>query len=216
MARLDMTRDQAERRTILRALVGSTVHGLNVRDAVEDRDEMGVLVEPFEAVVGFTRFEQFIYRSAAERERPTGRPFRGRRPGPRDLLAADEPAAVSHWQPDDDAAALRPSRGRPRLHAPGRGTAGAGAPDRQPPRRACLPGLPAVTEAAPARHPAARCGCAARSWSRGMATTRNTRCTCAASATRVSSSCRPMIVAEPARRAQPSQRPSASAAQTRR
>ena len=68
MARLDMTRDEAERRTILRALVGSTVHGLNVRDAVEDRDEMGVLVEPFEAVVGFTRFEQFIYRSAAERE----------------------------------------------------------------------------------------------------------------------------------------------------
>ena len=68
MARLDMTRDQAERRTILRALVGSTVHGLNVRDAVEDRDEMGVLVEPFEAVVGFMRFEQFIYRSAAERE----------------------------------------------------------------------------------------------------------------------------------------------------
>jgi uncharacterized protein len=49
-----MTRDDAERRTILRALVGSTVHGLNVRDAVEDRDEMGVLVEPFEAVVGFT------------------------------------------------------------------------------------------------------------------------------------------------------------------
>jgi predicted nucleotidyltransferase len=63
-----LTREQAENRTILRALVGSTVHGLNVRDAVEDRDEMGVLVEPFDAVVGFTRFEQFIYRSAAERE----------------------------------------------------------------------------------------------------------------------------------------------------
>ena len=68
MAGLKLTREEAERRTILRALVGSTVHGLNVRDAVEDRDEMGVLVEPFDAVVGFTRFEQFIYRSAAERE----------------------------------------------------------------------------------------------------------------------------------------------------
>jgi hypothetical protein len=57
------TREQAENRTILRAPVGSTVHGLNVRDAVEDRDEMGVLVGPFDAVGGFTRFEQFIYRS---------------------------------------------------------------------------------------------------------------------------------------------------------
>ena len=65
---MTLSRDQAEGRTILRTLVGSTVHGLNVRDAVEDRDEMGVLVEPFEAVVGFSRFEQFIYRSAAERE----------------------------------------------------------------------------------------------------------------------------------------------------
>jgi predicted nucleotidyltransferase len=63
-----LTRTQAEGRTILRALVGSTVHGLNVQDGVEDRDEMGVLVEPFEAVVGFRSFEQFIYRTAAERE----------------------------------------------------------------------------------------------------------------------------------------------------
>jgi predicted nucleotidyltransferase len=63
-----MTRDQAEVRTILRGLVGSTVHGLNVQDGVEDRDEMGVLIEDLEHVVGFTPFEQYIYRSAAERE----------------------------------------------------------------------------------------------------------------------------------------------------
>ena len=33
---------------MLRGLVGSTVHGLNVNDGIEDRDEMGVCVEPLE------------------------------------------------------------------------------------------------------------------------------------------------------------------------
>jgi len=46
-----VTRDTAERSTILRGLVGSTVHGLNVNDGIEDRDEMGVCVEPFEAAM---------------------------------------------------------------------------------------------------------------------------------------------------------------------
>lgn len=54
--------------TILRGLVGSTVWGLNVSDGLEDRDEMGVCIEPLEWIVGFTGFEQFIYRSAVERE----------------------------------------------------------------------------------------------------------------------------------------------------
>lgn len=63
-----MTREEAEARTILRTVVGSTVHGLNVQDGVEDRDEMGVVVEDFGHVVGFHDFEQYIYRSAAERE----------------------------------------------------------------------------------------------------------------------------------------------------
>lgn len=63
-----MTRDQAEKYTILRAVVGSTVHGLNVKDGVEDRDEMGVVIEDVRDVLGFGTFEQFIYRSAAERE----------------------------------------------------------------------------------------------------------------------------------------------------
>jgi predicted nucleotidyltransferase len=78
-----LTRSEAEARTILRALVGSTVHGLNVRDGVEDRDEMGVLVEPFEAVVGFRSFGQFIYRTAAERE---GRQDAKSRAGDLDLV----------------------------------------------------------------------------------------------------------------------------------
>ena len=64
-----MNHDTAERCTILRGLVGSTVHGLNVNDGIEDRDEMGICVEPLEeAMALWAPFEQFIYRSAAERE----------------------------------------------------------------------------------------------------------------------------------------------------
>src|SRR5262249_28079914 len=64
-----VNRDTADRCTILRGLVGSTVHGLNVNDGIEDRDEMGICVEPLEeAMALWAPFEQFIYRSAAERE----------------------------------------------------------------------------------------------------------------------------------------------------
>ena len=64
-----MTRETAERCTILRGLVGSTVHGLNVNDGIEDRDEMGICIEPLEeAMALWAPFEQFIYRSAEERE----------------------------------------------------------------------------------------------------------------------------------------------------
>ncbi len=41
-----MKRETAERYTILRGLVGSTVHGLNVNGGIEDRDEMGKLWAP--------------------------------------------------------------------------------------------------------------------------------------------------------------------------
>lgn len=64
-----MNRETAEGCTILRGLVGSTVHGLNVNDGIEDRDEMGICVEPLEeAMALWAPFEQFIYRSAAEPE----------------------------------------------------------------------------------------------------------------------------------------------------
>lgn len=64
-----MERSEAEARTILRAVVGSTVHGLNVLDGIEDRDEMGICIEPINEAMGVRApFEQFIYRSAAERE----------------------------------------------------------------------------------------------------------------------------------------------------
>lgn len=64
-----VNRETAERCTILRGLVGSTVHGLNVNDGIEDRDEMGICVEPLEdAMALWAPFEQFIYRTAVERE----------------------------------------------------------------------------------------------------------------------------------------------------
>jgi hypothetical protein len=64
-----VNRETVERCTILRGLVGSTVHGLNVNDGIEDRDEMGICVEPLEdAMALWDPFEQFIYRTAAERE----------------------------------------------------------------------------------------------------------------------------------------------------
>ena len=61
----------AEPATILRGLVGSSVHGL-VLSGTDDRDEMGVCVEPRRYVVGFGRFEQWVYRTAEEREGHAG------------------------------------------------------------------------------------------------------------------------------------------------
>lgn len=62
-----MTRDEAEALTILRCEVGSTAHGISVGN--DDRDEMGVIIEPMHKAMGMSQpFEQFIYRTAAERE----------------------------------------------------------------------------------------------------------------------------------------------------
>ena len=53
--------------TILKGLVGSTVHGLNLEGS-DDRDEMGICVEPLSEVITLGgSFEQFIFRTAAER-----------------------------------------------------------------------------------------------------------------------------------------------------
>ena len=54
--------------TILAGTVGSTVHGTNISDGIEDHDVMGVCIEPIGMVVGLTPFEQFIYRTAVQRE----------------------------------------------------------------------------------------------------------------------------------------------------
>ena len=75
---MSLTREQAEACTILRGTVGSTVHGLHIEDGLEDRDEMGVCLEPIEAAMGvYAPFEQFIYRSAAEREGRHDAPSQG-------------------------------------------------------------------------------------------------------------------------------------------
>lgn len=53
--------------TILRVEVGSTLHGMGTGN--DDRDEMGVCLEPFDQACGLvSTFEQHIYRSAAARE----------------------------------------------------------------------------------------------------------------------------------------------------
>ncbi|HWK30419.1 MAG TPA: nucleotidyltransferase domain-containing protein [Solirubrobacter sp.] len=73
---LDLTRAQeiAERGLILRTTVGSVVHGLS-NLGTDDRDELGVCIEPPEYLLGFRRFEHFAYRT-----QPEGRPS-----GPGDL-----------------------------------------------------------------------------------------------------------------------------------
>lgn len=59
---------------ILRGLVGSTAHGLNI-EGQDDRDEMGVFIEPPENVCGLTSCDHYIYRTQPE----------GVRSGPGDL-----------------------------------------------------------------------------------------------------------------------------------
>lgn len=73
-----MTRAEVEDRTILRGIVGSRVHGLHIEDGLEDRDEMGICIEPLHEAMGVQApFEQFIYRSAAEREGRHDAPSQG-------------------------------------------------------------------------------------------------------------------------------------------
>lgn len=70
----DEFRQIAEAGTILRCVVGSSVHGLSIAEQ-DDRDEMGICVEPPEYVIGLRQFDQYIYRTQPE----------GRRSGPGDL-----------------------------------------------------------------------------------------------------------------------------------
>lgn len=70
---MSVSKEIAEANTILRSEVGSTVHGLGV--GTDDRDEMGVCVEPPDYVIGLRHFEQFVYRTQPD----------GVRSGPGDL-----------------------------------------------------------------------------------------------------------------------------------
>src|SRR6476469_11129163 len=58
----------AEPNIVLLGLVGSTVHGVTV-DAADDRDELGICIEPPEYVVGLRGFEQWVYRTQPEGSR---------------------------------------------------------------------------------------------------------------------------------------------------
>lgn len=63
-----------ERKTILRCVVGSTLHGLGI-SGQDDRDEMGICLEHPNSVIGLKKFEQYTYRTKPE----------GVRSGPGDL-----------------------------------------------------------------------------------------------------------------------------------
>src|SRR5436309_11616411 len=55
---------------ILRCVVGSTVHGLS-NPGTDDRDEMGVCIEPREYVLGLRPFEHWVSRTQPE-DMPSG------------------------------------------------------------------------------------------------------------------------------------------------
>ncbi|HVJ71623.1 MAG TPA: nucleotidyltransferase domain-containing protein [Sphingomicrobium sp.] len=77
-----MTRDWIEKATFLRCEVGSGIHGI-AEAGKDDRDEMGVCLEPYELAQGIKEtFEQHIYRTAAVREQQHDAPSQ---PGDLDL-----------------------------------------------------------------------------------------------------------------------------------
>jgi predicted nucleotidyltransferase len=55
----------AEKGMIIRSLVGSTIHGLEL-SGTDDRDEMGVCIEPPEYVIGLDQFETWVHRTKPE------------------------------------------------------------------------------------------------------------------------------------------------------
>ena len=103
---------------ILRGLVGSTVHGLS-NPGIDDRDEMGVCIEPPEYVIGLRGFEHYVSRTQTEGV-PSGRTISTSR-----STAYASSAACAEGQPDG--AVARPVRGPPVLRP---------APTERPPPRA--------------------------------------------------------------------------------
>ncbi len=63
---MESDRDIVRRGLILRGTVGSTAHGLHL-DGTDDRDEMGVAIEPPSRLIGLVPFEHHIYRTAEQR-----------------------------------------------------------------------------------------------------------------------------------------------------
>jgi uncharacterized protein len=61
----ELARRVAEDGCILRSVVGSTVHGLS-NPGTDDRDEMGVCIEPPEYVIGLRSFDHWVFRTQPE------------------------------------------------------------------------------------------------------------------------------------------------------
>lgn len=116
----------AESGLILRCLVGSGVHGLSIKSQ-DDRDEMGVTIEPPEYVIGLRNFEQYEHHTAWER--PGGL---ANRSGPGDLditvyslrkflrlaLAGNPTILLPLFVPDDALVAVTPLGAELRAMAP--------------------------------------------------------------------------------------------------
>ena len=62
---LNSAGEAAAHDAILRAVVGSNLHGLNL-EGTDDTDELGVCIEPPEYVVGLRQFEHWVYRTQPE------------------------------------------------------------------------------------------------------------------------------------------------------
>ena len=187
-------RELVERGVILRATVGSTVHGLH-HGGQDDRDEMAVFVEPPEYRLGLKLaraqgrklhpLEHWV-----ERTQPEGVRSGPGRPRSRRVQPAQVRSAGAEGPPDR---APAPVRARPSSPMSRPTWARAARPHRRDPlqaRRSRLPRLPRRPARAAARERGARSGSTGPSSSRRTGTTRSTRCTRSASATRASSSWR--------------------------
>jgi hypothetical protein len=69
----ERARKIAERGLILRTTVGSVVYGLS-NPGTDDRDELGICIEPPEYLLGFRRFEHFVLHAARRGAERAGRP----------------------------------------------------------------------------------------------------------------------------------------------
>ena len=183
--------EMVERGTILRATVGSTVHGLH-HGGQDDRDEMAVFVEPPEYLLGLARARGIKRRPLRVRalrraDAAGGCPIGPGRPRPRRVQPAQVRAARAQGTSDDPAAPVRAGRAHRYEDDPRRRAA------RRSHRRSSRGGPAAGTSAICAARRSACSARAARSASTGpsssrrTATTRSTRCTPRASATRASS-----------------------------
>lgn len=176
----DYRRAAAFDNRILHGLVGSTVHGLELIGH-DDRDEMGVFIEPPESAVGLRPFEHWVERTQPE----------GVRSGPGELdltlyslrkfvrlaLAGNPSILLLLFVPDDQLQLVTPAGRALRELAPAFISVRV---------RDAYSGTWRLRRSASSAS-AAACPSSGPSWFRPTATTRNMRCTRSGSASRASS-----------------------------